>query len=81
MGVRPNHHHLHGHTVAHRAITHPNHPHIKARITDRGTAADRTRHTHQATTCLKKLRHLARGFHGKSLWGWVVHEEWCSDLG
>ncbi|MGO9155637.1 hypothetical protein [Mycobacterium sp.] len=22
---------------------------------------------------------LARGFHGKSLWGWVVHEEWCSD--
>jgi hypothetical protein len=24
---------------------------------------------------------LTRGFHGKSLWGWVVHEEWCSDLG
>jgi hypothetical protein len=24
---------------------------------------------------------LTRGFHGKSLWGWVVHEEWCSELG
>jgi hypothetical protein len=27
------------------------------------------------------LNLLTRGFHGKSLWGWVVHEEWCSDLG
>ncbi len=57
-------------------------------VTDRssgGSPAQRAARQAQAQTYVGDIRQratqLARGFHGKSLWGWVVHEEWCSDLG
>ena len=54
MRAPPNHHHLDGHTAAHRPITHPDNPHI----TDLGTVAHRMTHTNQATTRLKTVLHL-----------------------